>query len=160
MPKKKQGITNVIIFEEPVTIKNRLTPQDPQGASRGGQRSLCLNLANCRNAQTNYPLTSQQSVPFPPSAFFSPSSSRFASPEMDPANAFDLLQSRRSVSPRESVHRRSTPPYPFSLFHSRLFFSLRGLFDPGEVPRWSPIQNTPPSIDYPRSTGATIAIVF
>lgn len=118
------------------------------------QRSLCLNLANCRNARTNYHLTSQQSVPF-----FVPALSRLRPPaspsKVGSTSVFDLLQSRRSMSPRESVHGRSNPPIPssfHSLSHLSLSFSL--CLSSGEIPRWSTVQNGLFDVDYPEIHGS------
>lgn len=93
---------------------------------RERERSLCLNLANCRNARTNYHPTSQQSVPF----LLVSALSRLLPllyPKWVPPSVFDLSRSRRSMSPRESMHRhsRAFPALPF----------LHGPFDdPGEIP--------------------------
>jgi len=61
------------------------------------------------------------------------------------------------MSPRESA-----PPLrflafpPCSLLSLSLSLSLRGAFDPGEIPRWSPVQSGPSSIDYPRWSTALV----
>lgn len=85
-------------------------------------------------------------------AFSCPGSFSPPPSKVGPTSAFDLLQSRRSMSPRESVHGRSNPPIflPRSPFHPpplSLSFLLR--FDPGEIPRWSTVQNGSFDVDYP-----------
>lgn len=122
----------------------------------GREIFLCLNLANCRNAQTNYHLTSQQSVPFLLSALFRPLSPGLLHPKTNPANAFDLLQSRRCLRGNLCTGALSLPSL-YALFSFSLFLRVASST---LVPRWSPAQNSPSSADYPGSTGATIAIVF
>jgi len=128
-----------------------------EAIARRAQRSLCLNLANCRNTRTNYHLTSQQSVPF-----FIPALSRLCLPSLFPKwiRLFDLLQSRRSMSPREFVHRRSNPPIFFSLYTPPFFLSLSFFlrFDSSKILRWSTVQNGPMSI-IPRFMGAIVLFI-
>lgn len=99
----------IISEKEPATIERTCPEAHRETIAWKVEKSLCLNLANCRNTRTNYHPTSQQSVPFlslPDS--FSPSSSLPLHPKIGPTSAFDLLQSRRSISPRESPCTDST----------------------------------------------------
>lgn len=145
--------------EEPaiVQICSETTPRREHCVRKIGEIFVPKNLAIYRDARTNYHPLSQQSVPFliPAPSHLSP----ILLLKVLPTSAFDLLQSRRSMSPRESVHGRFDTCLPFPPCSLSLSLSM-ALFTPDEIPWWSRVQNDSSNIDYPRSRGATYSFLI
>lgn len=106
---------------------------------------MCLNLANCRNARTNYHPTSQQSVPF-----LVPALSRLRPPpsKVGPAHLIYCNLDARCLRGNPCTGAPTPRFSPLALCSTPLSLSFFLRFDP-EIPRWSTVQNGSFDVDYP-----------